>query len=64
MADTSKRCSWRIGSRVTLSVVHFYSTDKGETVVIAQVGGDGFNGPSTFTFRVDKNQIAEMRITA
>ncbi|GAB5901861.1 hypothetical protein OKHIL_76730 [Mycolicibacterium mageritense] len=53
-----------IGNLVTLSVVHFYSTAEDETVVIAQVGGNGFNGPSTFTFRIDNNKIAEMRIAA
>lgn len=53
-----------IGQRVTLKVIHFYSTDDVEVVVIAQVGGDGFNGPSTFTFRVADSAVAEMRITA
>ena len=53
-----------IGKRVTLKVVHFYCTDDGEVIVIAQVGGDGFNGPSTFTFRVADDEVAEMRITA
>jgi hypothetical protein len=53
-----------IGKRVTLRVIHFYSTDDAEIVVIAQVGGDGFNGPSTFTFRVADSKITEMRITA
>lgn len=53
-----------IGKGVTLKVIHFYSTDDAEVVVIAQVGGDGFNGPSTFTFRVAENKVAEMRITA
>jgi hypothetical protein len=53
-----------IGKSVTLKVIHFYSTDDAEVVVIAQVGGDGFNGPSTFTFRVAENKVTEMRITA
>ncbi|MHA3021633.1 nuclear transport factor 2 family protein [Mycobacterium sp. BMJ-28] len=53
-----------IGKAVTLKVVHFYSTDDAEIVVIAQVGGDGFNGPSTFTFRVNEDKVTEMRITA
>jgi hypothetical protein len=52
-----------IGKRVTLKVIHFYSTDDAEVVVIAQVGGDGFNGPSTFTLRVADNKVTEMRIT-
>ncbi|WP_123029119.1 nuclear transport factor 2 family protein [Mycolicibacterium stellerae] len=53
-----------IGKRVTLKVVHFYYTDDAEVIVIAQVGGDGFNGPSTFTFRIADDRVTEMRITA
>jgi hypothetical protein len=53
-----------IGKRVTLNLIHFYFTDDAEVVVIAQVGGDGFNGPSTFTFRVADDKVTEMRITA
>jgi hypothetical protein len=33
-------------------------------VVIAQVGGDGFNGPSTFTFLVQDDYVTQMRVTA
>lgn len=53
-----------IGKQVSLNVIHFYSIDEVEVVVIAQVGGNGFNGPSTFTFRVEGGKITEMRITA
>lgn len=53
-----------IGKRVTLQVIHFYSGVDAEVIVIAQVGGEGFNGPSTCTFRVADNKVAEMRITA
>jgi hypothetical protein len=53
-----------IGKNVTLRVIHFYLTDDAEVVVIADVGGDGFNGASTLTFRVDNDRVAEMRITA
>jgi hypothetical protein len=53
-----------IGKHVTVRVIHFYLTDDAEVVVIANVGGDGFNGASTFTFRVDDDRVAEMRITA
>ncbi|MBB6172038.1 hypothetical protein HNR23_002098 [Nocardiopsis mwathae] len=35
-----------------------------ETVVTGQVTSDGFNGPSTFTFVLDGDQIKLMRITA
>jgi hypothetical protein len=34
------------------------------TVVTAQVGGSGFNGPSHFAFTVQGDLIAVMRITA
>ena len=49
---------------MTLKVVHFYSTDDAEVVVIAQVGGDGFKGPSTYTFRTTSDRVSAMRITA
>lgn len=53
-----------IGKEVTLKIIHFYSTEDTEVTVIAEVGGNGFNGPSTFMFRVDDDKVAEMRITA
>ena len=53
-----------IGKHVTLKVIHFHYTDDAEVVVIAQVGGDGFNGPSTFTFLVKNDHVSEMHITA
>lgn len=53
-----------IGKNVRLKVIHFYETGDTEVTVIAQVGGNGFNGPSTFTFRVADDKVAEMRITA
>lgn len=53
-----------IGRNVSLTVVHFYALDDREVVVIANVGGDGFNGPSTFSFRLADNTVDEMRITA
>jgi hypothetical protein len=34
------------------------------TAVTANVGGKGFNGPSTFTFDVDGDRIARMTIRA
>lgn len=33
-----------------------------ETVVTAQVGGNGFNGPSHFSFRVEGDRVARMTI--
>lgn len=53
-----------IGKDVTLKIIHFYSTEDAEVTVIAEVGGNGFNGPSTFTFRIADGKVAEMRITA
>lgn len=53
-----------IGKEVTLKVIHFYSTEDTEVTVIAEVGGNGFNGPSTFTFRLADDKVTEMRITA
>jgi hypothetical protein len=35
-----------------------------ETVVTAQVGGDGFNGPSHFAFTVDGDRVSRMTIRA
>lgn len=53
-----------IGKHVSLKVIHFYSIVDGEVVVIAEVGGDGFNGPSTFTFLLADGKVTQMRITA
>jgi hypothetical protein len=53
-----------IGKQVSVKVIHFYLIDETEVVVIALVGGNGFNGPSTFTFRVADGKVTEMRITA
>lgn len=53
-----------IGKQVSLDVTEVSEvTDKnGETVVTAQVGGNGFNGPSHFSFRVDGDLVARMTI--
>lgn len=53
-----------IGKQATLKVVHFYGTADAEVVVIAEVGGAGFNGPSTFTFRLAGSKVSELRIAA
>ncbi|MEV2246412.1 nuclear transport factor 2 family protein [Streptomyces sp. NPDC049970] len=54
-----------IGARVTLDVTEV-ATGPGDAdvTVLAQVGGDGFNGPSHFTFTVQEGLISLMRITA
>ena len=52
-----------IGRQVSLAVVTV-RVDGDETVVKAQVGGNGFNGPSTFTFVVDGDRLSRMVIRA
>src|SRR5262249_13391535 len=51
-----------IGKQVTLDVTGVRA-DGATTVVSAQVGGNGFNGPSDFAFEVSGDRIALMRIT-
>jgi hypothetical protein len=50
-----------IGRRVSLDV-RGVEADGKTTVVTAEVGGDGFNGPSHFSFVVDGDRIARMTI--
>ena len=50
-----------IGVNVSLAV-EAVETRGDDTTVTAQVGGDGFNGPSHFTFRVDGDRVARMTI--
>ncbi|MDX6265154.1 MAG: hypothetical protein QOH84_6842 [Kribbellaceae bacterium] len=52
-----------IGKRVTFTGTEV-STPGNPVTVATQVGGDGFNGPSHFTFDVQDDQIASMTITA
>jgi hypothetical protein len=52
-----------IGKRVSLAV-EGVERHGGETVVTAQVGGDGFNGPSHFTFAVAGDKVSRMTIRA
>jgi hypothetical protein len=52
-----------IGVRVSLDVAGV-EVRGDETVVTAQVGGDGFNGPSHFAFRVAGDRVARMTIRA
>ncbi|HEX5205317.1 nuclear transport factor 2 family protein [Paractinoplanes rhizophilus] len=52
-----------IGVKVNLTVVQVAIEDL-NVVVTAQVGGDGFNGPSHFTFRVEGGQVTRMTIRA
>lgn len=51
-----------IGSNATLDIDDVSIGDD-RVVVHAQVGGDGFNGPSTFTFTTVGDSITRMTIT-
>jgi hypothetical protein len=50
-----------IGVNVTLDITDITTADD-ETTIAAEVGGDGFNGPSHFTFRVRDGLVARMTI--
>lgn len=52
-----------IGVRVSLDVTDVENTSSATTVT-ATVGGDGFNGPSHFTFEIDGDRVARMTIRA
>jgi ketosteroid isomerase-like protein len=52
-----------IGVKVSLDVTGVEEKD-GATTVTAEVGGQGFNGPSHFTFQVDDDHVARMTIRA
>src|SRR5882672_3956754 len=52
-----------IGRRVSLAV-RSVAARGGRTEVIADVGGGGFNGPSTFSFEVDGDRVDRMTIRA
>jgi hypothetical protein len=52
-----------IGKRVSLAV-RTVTAREGHTEVVADVGGEGFTGPSTFTFEVDRDRVARMTIRA
>jgi len=52
-----------IGKQVSLAVTLVEERD-GETVVGAEVGGHGFNGPSHFSFRVEHDAVTRMTIRA
>jgi hypothetical protein len=64
IAEWSRRES--IGVEQTFSITEVRTRDGREVVVLADVGGGGFNGPSTFTFRLapDGSAIERMAITA
>jgi hypothetical protein len=52
-----------IGKRVSLDV-RAIDPQGAATVVTAEVGGDGFNGPSHFSFEVKGDRVTRMTIRA
>ncbi|RKR87820.1 SnoaL-like protein [Micromonospora pisi] len=52
-----------IGKQVSLDVRDVRQHGE-ETVVVAEVGGNGFNGPSTFAFRMAGDRVSRMTIRA
>jgi hypothetical protein len=52
-----------IGKQVTLTVTGT-TVSSDEVGISAEVGGNGFNGPSHFLFVLDGGMVREMRITA
>jgi hypothetical protein len=52
-----------IGKNVTFTATSV-ATPGNPITLRTQVGGDGFNGPSHFTFDVQGDQLASMTITA
>ena len=52
-----------IGKRATFTGTQV-TTPGNPLTILTQVGGDGFNGPSHFTFTIDGDHLASMAITA
>jgi hypothetical protein len=52
-----------IGKQVSLEI-RSIERDGEATVVTADIGGDGFNGPSHFSFLVDGDRVSRMTIRA
>jgi len=52
-----------IGKHVSLGI-RGIERDGESTVVTADVGGEGFNGPSHFSFLVDDDRVSRMTIRA
>jgi hypothetical protein len=51
-----------IGANVSLTVLDTSMTANEEVEVRADVGGDGYNGPSSFTFALDGDHVSRMSI--
>lgn len=52
-----------IGKQATFTDTQI-STPGNPLTVLTQVGGQGFNGPSHFTFTIEADQLTSMTITA
>ena len=52
-----------IGVKVSLEVTAVEGRN-GKTVITAEVGGNGFNGPSHFRFQLEGDQVTRMTIRA
>ena len=52
-----------IGKQATFTNTQV-STPGNPLTIVTQVGGEGYNGPSHFTFAIQAEQIASMTITA
>jgi hypothetical protein len=50
-----------IGTQATLEIT-YVETSNDETTLTAQVGGNSFNGPSNFVFRVEGDRVSRMTI--
>jgi hypothetical protein len=51
-----------IGANVALDVREAHVGEDGDVTIEADVGGDGFNGPSHFTFRLRDDLVSRMTI--
>jgi ketosteroid isomerase-like protein len=51
-----------IGVNVALDVRETHEGSDGDMTIAADVGGDGFNGPSHFTFRLRDGLVSRMTI--
>ncbi|TCC22054.1 nuclear transport factor 2 family protein [Kribbella speibonae] len=52
-----------IGKRATFTDTQV-TTPGNPLTILTQVGGEGFNGPSHFTFEIQNNELTSMTITA
>lgn len=51
-------------TNIRIAVIDFHQIGERETVVIADVSGDVFNGTTTYEFGVDGDRLTNLRIVA